>query len=176
MRPQSDLFIAKVIGFALILCLALPVVSLCQTTTNESHREALIVLPSSSDVKYAKVQGTFQLTYKVRVGYPAKTALNRISEKLRQQGWKPLKQDFFNPAIPSSLVRGWTQFADQTTTPETRVTQWMAEWQDLHQDIVSYTLRYRYPTTDNEYPRDLAVAAIFIPAPIAIKMRNVGPK
>jgi hypothetical protein len=161
----------------LILSLALETACYSQNpvgTRNQS--ECLIVLPSAFDVKYKSVDGTTQLVYKIYFDYPAKSAIKAIAEKLQKAGWKPLQSDFWNPSIPSSHGRGWQQFEDQTTRPTTMVNQWMAQWRNPKNDIVSYALEYRYPADANPDLNSLRVFAILIPASIAERMPKTSPK
>lgn len=137
---------------------------------SRSYPESLVVLPSATEVRYTSVGGTTQLVYKVYIDHPAKTALKTISETLRREGWKPLERDFWNPSIPSSHLRGWMQFEDDTTNPKTTVNQWMAQWENQRRDIVSYTLEYRYPVDANPDLNSLRVIVILFPAPIAAGM------
>ncbi|HKV47713.1 MAG TPA: hypothetical protein VJN69_06440 [Candidatus Acidoferrales bacterium] len=110
------------------------------------------------------------MIYKVFVDYPAQSALKTIAEELRIAGWKPLKADFWNPSIPSSHVSGWQQFNDTTRKPTTTVNSWMAQWENPHHDIVSYTLEYRYPSDTKPDLNTLQVIAVYVPESIAAQM------
>jgi len=153
--------------------LILTVVTAClsQGAKNlENRPKSLIVLPSASDLQYVLFQGRPQLSYTVYVDYPAESVLETISNRLHATGWTPLKSDFWNPSIPSSLVRGWQQFEDATTKPRAMVNSWMAQWENAHHDIVSYSLEYRYPVDSKSDLCTLRVLAMFVPASIAAKM------
>ncbi|SRR6266436_156691 len=167
----------KLIVTALLLGLVLDAACWCQQTKDaQSHPKSLIVLPFGSDVEYADVNGRTQLVYRTEVDYPAESALKAISETLRRDRWKPLKSDFWNPSIPSSHVRGWQQFDDSTTKPATRVSQWMAQWENSEHDVVSYTLEYRFPVDGNPNFHSLRVIAIFMPAHIAARAPKATSK
>ena len=129
--------------------------------------EALIVCPGATKTKWLKFEGTDQLSYEIAVEYPADTILSCISTQLLVKGWHPLKEDFWNPGLLSSPVRGWTQFVDATVRPEATVDQWAAQWSNTSGDVVWYSLRYVYPPGDRQR---LAVNAGLIPAKIAKKM------
>jgi len=160
----------KPIVIALLLALVLDAACLCQETKRgQSHPKSLITLPFGSDVEYRDVNGRTQLVYRTEVDYPAESALKTISKTLGRDQWKPLKWDFWNPSIPSSHVRGWQQFDDLTTKPTTRVSQWMAQWENPEHDVVSYTLEYRFPVDGSPNFHSLRVIAIFIPGHIAAK-------
>ncbi|HET6456484.1 MAG TPA: hypothetical protein VFI02_18930 [Armatimonadota bacterium] len=135
--------------------------------TRPSDPSALVLLPWATDVHAAKFKGTDQLQYKLTEAYPAKSALTHISEQLQSQGWKPLKEDYLNPGLPSSHVRGWTRFLDGTQQPEQEVRQWMADWTNARGDVVRYGLKYRWPLNGKEDLKTLSVTAIYIPADLA---------
>jgi hypothetical protein len=135
--------------------------------------EALVALPSASDTTCKYVFGKTQLVYRVDVEYPADGALKTIYAKLRQQGWRPLKRDVLNPSIPSSHVRGWQQFEDDTTNPKTTVHTWQTQWMNQQKDIVDYMLEYRYPVGQPPDLHTLLVVALFVRAPVAtLQPRN----
>jgi hypothetical protein len=83
--------------------------------------DALIVCPGAEAVTWRKFRGTDQLAYRMKVEYPAEGTIACISKKLSENGWQPLKEDFWNPGLPSSHVRGWAQFADASVDPEATV-------------------------------------------------------
>ena len=129
--------------------------------------KALVALPSASNSTCKYVFGKTQLVYRVDVEYPADGALKTIYAKLRQQGWRPLKRDLLNPSIPSSHVRGWQQFEDDTTNPKTTVHAWQTQWMNQQKDIVEYMLEYRYPLGQTPDLHTLLVVALFVRAPVA---------
>jgi hypothetical protein len=164
---------AIVIGFAAFLAAA----CLAQQESKRAERlDCLLVTPSASEVKYAELDGTDQLTYTVQESYPAAEVLAFISDSLRRKRWKPLRHDLWNPKIPSSHVRGWTVIDDATGMPHQRVYQWLAQWENDKHDVVSYALQYRYPKQDTNlepehHMRTLRVTAIYIPAKIAERVK-----
>jgi hypothetical protein len=141
----------------------------CRPSIHEEtprHTDALIVCPGAEAVRWVWFEGSDQLGYQVKVEYPADSIISCISTKLSENGWEPLKEDFWNPGLPSSHVRGWTQFTDATVHPEATVDGWLSQWQNQAGDIVWYGLQYRYPPKDRY---TLFVNAGFIPADIAKK-------
>lgn len=130
------------------------------------HPNVLIVCKGAIDAKWTTSQGSDQLSYQVKVEYPANSILSCISKALKETGWRPLRDDYWNPGLPSSHVRGWTQFADATVPPTATVDQWVAQWEDKTGNIAWYVLRYRYPPGDR---CTLTVYAGFVPADIAKK-------
>ena len=153
---------------SLTLLSTLAVCASCGRSHREmsTHPEALVVYPGATRVVYAKWQGTDQLSYQVAVEYPAESVLSYISEQLKTKNWRVLVDDYWNPRLQSSQVRGWTQFADATVNPEATVDQWLGEWQNQGGDVAWYSLQYRYPPGDRQ---TLVVQAGFIPASPAKK-------
>lgn len=126
-----------------------------------AHPEALVVCPDATRIAYTRSKGIDQLSYQVAIEYPADAVLSSISEQLKDKEFRALAEDYWNPGLQSSQVRGWTQFIDATVSPEARVDQWLGEWQNRVGDVVWYSLQYRYPPGDRH---TLTVQAGFIPA------------
>src|ERR1039458_9126751 len=117
-------------------------------------------------------------TYRIHASYPAADVLRTIAERLKQSGWKPLKEDWLSPGLPSSHVRGWTYFEDETTKPATSVRAWGAEWENGAHDILEYDLEYRCPgnlCSSTFDLHDLRVIAIHIPADLAKQIKTSIP-
>ena len=53
-----------------------------------NYPDALILLPNASEIRYYELAGTYQLTYRVSVEYPAKPAIATISEELKRLIWR----------------------------------------------------------------------------------------
>jgi hypothetical protein len=149
----------------------------CSRVTHEVtslHSDALVVCPGAKQTNWVKFEGTDQLSYQIEVEYPASSIVSCISAQLKEKGWRPLQEDYWNPGLPSSQVRGWTQFFNPTARPEATVDQWAAQWENAAGDVVWYSLRYVYPPGDRHR---LAVNAGLIPANIAKKMpKNPQPQ
>jgi hypothetical protein len=168
----------KVILRTLLCFLMWTSVAWCQQANNSvACPRTLIALPSASSTTCRYIFEKTQLVYTVEVEYPAAGALRTIYARLRQEGWRPLKRDFLNPSIPSSDVRGWQQFEDDTTQPNTMVRAWQTQWMNQRKDIVDYVLEYRYPVGEAPDLHTLRVVALFIRAEVATKaqtdIRNV---
>jgi hypothetical protein len=148
---------------ALASVLALALTAFGPSTHQEMprHTDALIVCPGAESVNWVRFEGTDQLGYQVKVEYPADSIISCISKTLDENGWQPLREDFWNPGLPSSHVRGWTQFTDATVHPEATVDSWASQWQNQAGDVAWYFLQYRYPPKDRY---TLFVNAGFIPA------------
>lgn len=159
-------------GFLLVLVIAAAVVS-CSVKSGTSHPTALIMLPGARDLLQSEEGGVQKMSYKLIQKYPAKAALNSISAGLSSQGWKPLKEDFLNPGLPSSHVRGWGDFTD-SSRPGGRqeVRQWIGDWRNAKGDVVNYGLQYRWPSDKPKDLDTLHVAASLVPAQTAKEMRD----
>jgi len=89
----------------------------CQASPspNGSVSPYFVVVPGATGVKQTIVQGKDQIIYHVHSEYPADDVLTTIKERLKQLGWEPLKEDWLNPGMPSSLIQGWGYYEDSTT-------------------------------------------------------------
>lgn len=132
------------------------------------YSKSLIVLTGATDIRYAKLSGTDQVSYNLGETFPAKQTLAQISSRLNADGWIPLKEDVFNPGMPTSLVRGWSTVSDKTPNQEIR--HWLAYWKNAGGDILLYALQYSCPV-----PKDpnsikglntVNVTGIFMPAAV----------
>ena len=124
--------------------------------------------------------------YEIPVPYPAQNFLAEVSSHLEKRGWKAAETDLLNPSVPSSHIRGWTAFVDETVSPRVAMHQWLADWRNQKGDVVSYALRYsslagdatrNLPTPTNP---SLHVTAFLIPAAqaqaMAAEARKLGGK
>jgi hypothetical protein len=140
------------------------------------HSESLLIAPSAINPKYlAYSDGREQLTYLLDTDYPAESTISFISAGLQKRGWEPLRDDFLNPGLPSSQVRGW-QYEDPSREPRTSVRTWACDWEDRANNITLYGLKYQYPMSGAHDPPDarmLHVVALYIPANVAEKMKQV---
>jgi len=164
----------------LLLASALELVAGCRwrSDTERKHSESLLIAPSAINPKYlAYSDGREQLTYMVDTEYPAEPTISFISAELQKRHWEPLREDFLNPGIPSSQVRGWTQFEDRAQEPRASVRQWGCDFEDGAHNITLYYLEYRYPLSGAHDPPDtrmLHVMGLYIPAEVAEKMKRVS--
>ncbi len=136
---------------------------------------SLIELPGAQKVRRVKNKFQTQLSYELEVKYPAKVALDEILDKVKKSGWTPLSEDYLNPGLPSSHVRGWSDYDDLSKQPPTHVYQWLAQWKNANGDILWYVFYYRDPLTatssspqlnfDHPVPdsQTLQVIAFFVP-------------
>jgi hypothetical protein len=128
-------------------------------------RAVLIVLDGATMVRRdTGAYGSYHVAYGLNAPHPATNAIQQISSRLIALGWKPLEDDWLNPGLPSSHVRGWTEFGDRTTSPAQHVHQWKAQWQDKAGSIVDYSFHYAYPRSGAPNLNSLSVNVSWYPA------------
>lgn len=152
-------------------------IAVCTSDGVPSHLPCLVVVTDARDVHFDTLYGTKQVRYELHEKYPAQATLKEISNRLAEQEWKPLQEDFLGPERPSSHEEGWSFFVDGTITPEEGVRQWLASWTNARGDVVTYCLQYRFPpdTTPFGFPgknTKLLVYGILTPAKIADEQRR----
>ncbi|QDT67990.1 hypothetical protein MalM25_08990 [Planctomycetes bacterium MalM25] len=119
-----------------------------ETEPDEATKSALLVLEGATQLRRDPgAYGSHHVAYALNEKHPASIAIQQISSNLKKLGWMPIQDDWLNPGIPSSHLRGWTDFRDGTTTPMNRVHRWGAQWQDKTGNVVDYTLSYTYPVS-----------------------------
>jgi len=132
---------------------------------SEEVASVLFVLEGARDVRQNNgAVGSYHVTYALSEKHPAGNAIRRISSQLEVLGWQPLKEDWLNPGVPSSHVRGWTDFIDATRRPTQHVHQWSAQWQDDSGNLVMYFFRYAFPENGPADLDSLSVIASWYPA------------
>jgi len=136
------------------------------------YPDALISLPGARNVRYYQLGGTFHLEYEIVCKYPAMEVIKTISDKLAGNAWKPLRDDWLNPGLPSSHVTGWTHFGDISAKPEREVHQWLADWENEKGELVVYGFVYQYERGKAKDLDYLEVIAIFVPTKIAQQERE----
>lgn len=152
--------IANIVVVIFIICLG------CNISNKEKlkHSDALISVIGAKNLQYSKLQGAEQLIYNVEIEYPATSIINEISQKLAKEGWKPLMEDYLNPGIPSSHVKGWSNFIDATKKPHQIVYQWLAQWENENHDILWCILRYSYPKDSHADLKNITVVMRVVPS------------
>jgi hypothetical protein len=116
------------------------------------------------------------LTYRVTEAYPAVATLSFIRSAVEANGWIPLKDDFLNPGLPSSHVKGWGTVIDETVSPSQTLHAWHAQWTNRHGDIVVYHLDYHCPLDDRRHSDQVVVSAAFLPKRVYEKAKAESPK
>lgn len=125
---------------------------------------ALQPYPGSKVVKSEKGAGA-SVMYEVAVPYPAEPVLEFIRGRVPPQ-FRPRNEDFLNAGVPTSHVRGWTDYADHSRKPHSWVHHWSGQWEDSGGNILSYDLIYRSPGAESggqPTSRQLQVAGNYLP-------------
>jgi hypothetical protein len=117
-----------------------------------------------------------QVFYVVHEPYPAKQLLKEIESSLKGGSWKPLKEDWLNPGMPSSLVSGWSDHGDGTSGTLMHVWIWTAQWENANGVLIEYTLRYVRPWRAKDDLSDVRVNASWLSAAEARATRDTIPK
>ena len=128
--------------------------------------DSLVTVKGAFNIKYTKLNGTQQVTYSIVAQYPASNVISEINNQLKIKGWSALEKDWLNPQIPTSHVRGWTNFIDETKDPNQEVHSWNSNWENAQGDILIYVLTYSNPLKTESNMSDLKILAIFIPEEI----------
>ena len=136
--------------------------------------EELIPLKGAENVRYDKgAYRSLHVGYGFIEKYPARDVLSQIAGRLKKLGWEPLKEDWLNPGVPSSHVRGWTEYVDGTVKPERQVHAWKAQWKNRAGDVVAYSFRYSYPQDGKADLQSLWVNGSWYPASAVPQMGAV---
>ncbi len=164
-------------SFYISVALLLVVLYGCHAKSSQNpkgYSDSLIVLSGASNISYAKIGNTDQVMYTVKVEYPALDFINELRSKIDGKGWSPLKEDFMNPGIPTSIERGWTEFEDASKQPNTEVHAWVSDWQNKKGDVLQYHLTYRYPIKSQPDMSSLKVVGIYFPSDTAAALKKAS--
>jgi hypothetical protein len=136
--------------------------TICTLAQASDYSDSLFLVHGASDVHFTKLCGTDQLSYHITSQYPAYKVITNIKAKLNELGWIPLKNSFLNPGLPTSHVRGWTNFEDATGERLKVVHSWWGDWTNERGEIVTYILRYDYLKNEQPDLESLSVTAIYM--------------
>lgn len=163
--------IKKIPRIVIFFCVFFSAISCAEKNSQSAsdYSDALIILKKASNVKYYKLNGTDQISYKLIAQYPAEDEILDLNNRLKRKGWNSLKKDWLNPEIPTSHERGWTKFIDGTKNPNLEVYSWKSDWTNEKEDILSFALRYSYPVKTKSNMMALNVIGIYLPSEMAKK-------
>ncbi|HEY0158043.1 MAG TPA: hypothetical protein VGF28_12220 [Thermoanaerobaculia bacterium] len=119
-----------------------------ESVTPPEVAAALQPYPGSKVLKSGERGAASHVAYEVAVPYPAEPVLEFIRGRLPPR-FRPRNEDFMNPGVPTSHVRGWTDYADHSRKPHSWVHHWAGEWEDSGGNILSYDLMYRSPGAES---------------------------
>jgi hypothetical protein len=147
----------------------------CNKRSRQGYSDSLLVVTTAQNPSFrAYPDGRQQVIYAVETEYPADDILIVLKTELQRLGWKPLPEMFFSPGTPSSLQRGWNFIEDDTQQPRVGVYGWGADWENSSHDVTEYSLQYKSPGNSTRDLKTVEVTAIFIPARIAAKGKQVS--
>jgi len=164
-------------SYLIFLLLSVVIFFGCQTKSSQNpkdYSDSLVLLPTAANIYYGKVNNTDQVWYTLKADYPATAVINELQKKIDDKGWSTLKEDYLNPGLPTSAVRGWTKFEDVSKQPNTVVHSWNSDWQNKNGDVLRYHLNYRYPINSQPDMTSLTVVAIYVPSEIAKAIRQAS--
>jgi hypothetical protein len=118
-------------------------------TSDVSTRSAeVIVPPAATHTKYARGNGAEEAAFNLQVEYPASEFLEGITQTLQDLGWTPSETLYDNPGIATGQVGGWSRYTDPSANPALEIRQWIGEWKNSNGDVMTYSLRYVSPSTN----------------------------
>jgi len=120
-------------------------------------------LPGARDVHSRRVGSESGVEYHLTACYPAAVQLQEIASRVPST-WRTRTEDFLNPGIPTSQVRGWTDYHDATKHPEQKVHHWAGEWQEPAGGILTYDLLYRSPAKPESSLNEPTTCEVFVTA------------
>jgi len=157
----------RIITNSLIICFVLfSLLAGCKARPQiYNHSQAFIILNKAEGIFCDfRDGGAIQLSYKLKEDYPALSVLKEISNHLEGAGWRPLKENYLNPGLPSSHVKGWSDFEEAT--------RWMGAWEDKYGNIVTYIFSYEYPKNKKKNLSSLQISAIYEPASLVALIKQ----
>lgn len=133
-------------------------------------------LPGAQEVAAKKSGPNAGVEYTLNVCYPADSALRSIGMRM-PRSWHSRREDFLNPGIPTSQVRGWTNYYDDHNGHHEWVNRWSGQWQDNTGAVVNYDLAYRSPgvfETPQDVPSNctMHVSAMLVSAEAVRKLQR----
>ena len=93
----------------------------------------------------AKPGAWIEVSFVLHESFPGRRVMSDIRTHLAGTGWKPLKEDWFNPGTSSLHRTGWSQFVDEAGGALRDYWMWKAAWQDAKGDVIQYSLVYSRP-------------------------------
>ena len=155
---------------AAALAVLLSCARFARATLPDELGSALIVLPGAKNVQTRSAEGGSGTSYDLDVPFPAAAPILEIVKRLEKLGWTALKEDSFNPGIPTSMVRGWTSFIDASKPVRVRRYSWASDWADSRGDRAYYVFRYEAPEAGQTPLRSLKVMGSVVPADLHRRM------
>ena len=134
---------------------------------------SLWVPQEAQGVMYYKLEGSYQVKYRVNICYPATKFIETIVSEMTKYGWKRLDFDFLNPKIPLNHARSaggmWSHFLDQNGND---ISQWIDDWEDPKKNIVRYGFSYQEKARPSENTCSLEVVIIYLPTEVRLQSKK----
>ena len=118
----------------------------------ESLPPYLEPVPEAIGVRAGAQGGDIGVSYQVEETYPAQQLLGEIQDRIGAE-WSPRATSWLDPTA-SNALGSWTNYRDRSTTPESWVHQWSAEWTNSVGDVLSFDLIYRSQGPFEEIPEE----------------------
>ncbi len=113
-------------------------------------KDSLHVPQKADDLKYYKLNGTYQVHYKTSACWPAADFINATVTHMSSSAWQRQREDFLNPGLMHAWTREkykqWGFYEDQKGN---YVHQWIDDWEDKDNNIVRYFLTYTIKKVSN---------------------------
>jgi hypothetical protein len=135
-------------------------------TEHKSTDFHFFVPPDAQNVREQSRQNVVEVAYSVATPYPAGRFICELENAVAHDRWHGLREDFMNPGLPTSLIRGWNDIVNGLKKPETHVHGWSSEWLNDEGELLSYWLRYEYPEGAKPALGTLQVQAVRWPAKV----------
>lgn len=132
------------VGFRVAVVL-LSMAVLAAACLADPETDVLFAPPGATGVEYHTINGGEQVHFSYSERFPADNLIKILNREFVSLGWTPREKSYLNPSLPTSHVRGWSQFQDATGDELMVVHQWRGEWQNSSGAVVTCVLRYSYP-------------------------------
>jgi len=132
------------VGFRVAVVM-LSMAVLAEACLADPEADVLFAPPGATGVEYHTVNGGEQVHFGYSERFPADNLIKILNREFVSLGWTPREKSYLNPDLPTSHVRGWSQFQDATGDELMVVHQWLGEWQNSSGAVVTYVLRYSFP-------------------------------
>ena len=153
----------------------------CRSRRNDGLREGrsptlpseLVIVEGAQKIRSGGNRSFARLTYELTTPYPAAVVISTISRHLSAEGYRPLKNNWFNRDDTSEYERGWVQYIG-VPAPKAKgqfICRWWAQWRNAKGEIVDYSLTYTSPDEVFTNHNTLAVSASKMNAGIAEQLR-----
>jgi hypothetical protein len=83
------------------------------------------------------------VSYTMKMPYPAAGLVPDVEQRASSLGWLSMKEDYMNPGIPTSSVRGWTSYVDLSKGGRAAMHQWQSQWRNKDGALLTYSFWYR---------------------------------